>query len=105
MFRRRKYGISDAVRDVPVGLFCFELLYADGEDLTRLSYPERRARPAEAVTPPPPPPRPPPPPGAPPAAPDAAVEQAGAPGRAGGGGEAGGPAARDHAGAPRRLGV
>ncbi|HEY1347210.1 MAG TPA: ATP-dependent DNA ligase, partial [Streptosporangiaceae bacterium] len=27
MFRRRKYGISDAVRDVPVGLFCFELLY------------------------------------------------------------------------------
>src|SRR5947207_1678789 len=44
MFRRRKYGISDAVRDVPVGLFCFELLYADGQDLTRLSYPERRAR-------------------------------------------------------------
>ena len=28
MFRRRKYGIADAVRDVPVGLFCFELLYA-----------------------------------------------------------------------------
>jgi DNA ligase 1 len=51
MFRRRKYGISEAVRDVPVGLFCFELLYADGEDLTRLSYPERRARLAEAITP------------------------------------------------------
>jgi len=51
MFRRRKYGISDAVRDVPVGLFCFELLYADGQDLTRLSYPERRARLAEAITP------------------------------------------------------
>jgi DNA ligase 1 len=50
MFRRRKYGISDAVRDVPVGLFCFELLYADGQDLTRLSYPERRARLAEAIT-------------------------------------------------------
>jgi DNA ligase 1 len=50
MFRRRKYGISEAVRDVPVSLFCFELLYADGEDLTRLSYPERRARLAEAVT-------------------------------------------------------
>jgi len=38
MFRRRKYGIAEAARDVPVGLFCFELLYADGEDLTELSY-------------------------------------------------------------------
>jgi DNA ligase 1 len=51
MFRRRKHGIADAVRDVPVGLFCFELLYSDGEDLTRLSYPERRARLAEAISP------------------------------------------------------
>src|SRR6266700_2020776 len=51
MFRRRKHGIADAVRDVPVGIFCFELLYADGEDLTRLPYPERRARLAEAITP------------------------------------------------------
>jgi DNA ligase 1 len=50
MFRRRKYGITEAVRDVPVGLFCFELLYADGEDLTRLPYPQRRARLAEAIT-------------------------------------------------------
>jgi len=50
MFRRRKHGISDAVRDVPVGLFCFDLLYADGEDLTRLPYPQRRARLAAAVT-------------------------------------------------------
>src|SRR6202007_2248695 len=30
MFRRRKHGIDEAVRDVPVGLFCFELLFADG---------------------------------------------------------------------------
>ena len=45
MFRRRKHGISEAVRDVPVGLFCFDLLYADGEDLTRLPYP-RAAGPA-----------------------------------------------------------
>ena len=51
MFRRRKYGISDAVRDFPVSMFCFELLYADGADLTRLPYLERRARLAEAVTP------------------------------------------------------
>jgi DNA ligase-1 len=51
MFRRRKHGITEAVRDVPVSLFCFELLYADGEDLTRLPYPTRRARLAEAITP------------------------------------------------------
>ncbi|HXZ75852.1 MAG TPA: ATP-dependent DNA ligase, partial [Streptosporangiaceae bacterium] len=50
MFRRRKYGIAEAVRDVPVGLFCFELLYADGQDLTMLPYPQRRAALAEAIT-------------------------------------------------------
>jgi len=50
MFRRRKYGIDEAVRDVPVGLFCFELLYADGQDLTRRPYPERRAALAAAIT-------------------------------------------------------
>jgi DNA ligase 1 len=50
MFRRRKYGIAEAVRDVPVGLFCFELLYADGQDLTRQPYPQRRAALAEAIT-------------------------------------------------------
>ena len=51
MFRRRKYGIAEAVRDVPVGLFCFELLYADGQDLTQLPYPQRRAALAAAITP------------------------------------------------------
>jgi DNA ligase-1 len=51
MFRRRKYGIAEAVSDFPVSLFCFELLYADGTDLTRLPYLERRARLAEAVLP------------------------------------------------------
>ena len=49
MFRRRKHGIAEAARDVPVGLFCFELLYADGQDLTSLSYLDRRTRLAEAV--------------------------------------------------------
>jgi len=49
MFRRRKHGIADAVEDFPVSLFCFDLLYADGEDLTRLPYQERRARLAAAV--------------------------------------------------------
>jgi len=43
MLRRRKHGIDQAIRDVPVGLFCFELLYADGKDLTMLPYPRRRA--------------------------------------------------------------
>ena len=51
MLRRRKHGIDQAMQDVPVGLFCFELLYADGEDLTMLPYPERRARLAAAITP------------------------------------------------------
>jgi DNA ligase-1 len=50
MTRRRKHGIAEAVRDVPVGLFCFELLFADGQDLTQLPYPQRRARLAEAIT-------------------------------------------------------
>jgi DNA ligase-1 len=50
MFRRRKHGISEAVRDAPVSLFCFDLLYVDGEDLTRLPYPGRRARLASALT-------------------------------------------------------
>jgi DNA ligase 1 len=50
MTRRRKHGIAEAVLDVPVGLFCFELLFADGQDLTRLPYPQRRARLAEAIT-------------------------------------------------------
>jgi DNA ligase 1 len=51
MFRRRRHGIAEAVRDVPVSLFCFDLLYADGEDLTRLAYSERRARLAQAIRP------------------------------------------------------
>jgi DNA ligase-1 len=50
MLRRRKHGIDQAVRDVPVGLFCFELLYADGEDLTMRPYPERRAALEAALT-------------------------------------------------------
>jgi DNA ligase-1 len=49
MYRRRKHGIAQAAQDVPVSFFCFDLLYADGEDLTRLSYPQRRARLAEAI--------------------------------------------------------
>jgi DNA ligase-1 len=51
MFRRRKHGITEAVSDVPVSMFCFDLLYADGQDLTRLPYLERRARLEQAIAP------------------------------------------------------
>jgi DNA ligase-1 len=50
MYRRRKHGIAEAVTEVPVSLFCFDILYTDGEDLTRLPYLERRARLEQAVT-------------------------------------------------------
>jgi DNA ligase 1 len=40
--RRRKHGMDDAVRDVPVRIFMFDCLYLDGEDLTGRPYPERR---------------------------------------------------------------
>jgi DNA ligase-1 len=50
MLRRRKHGIDQAMLDVPVGLFCFEMLYADGEDLTMLPYPRRRAALEAALT-------------------------------------------------------
>jgi DNA ligase-1 len=51
MHRRRKHGIAEAVDSWPVSLYCFDMLYADGEDLTRLPYLERRARLEQAVTP------------------------------------------------------
>jgi DNA ligase-1 len=50
MYRRRKHGIAEAMTEVPVSMFCFDLLYADGEDLTRLPYLERRARLEQAIT-------------------------------------------------------
>ena len=50
MFSAASTEIAEAARDVPVGLFCFELLYADGQDLTERSYPERRTRLTEALT-------------------------------------------------------
>jgi DNA ligase 1 len=49
MLRRRTHGIAEVALEVPVALFCFELLYADGEDFTRLPYPERRDRLAAAI--------------------------------------------------------
>lgn len=40
--RRKKHGMDEAVRDVPVRIFMFDILYADGEDMTMRPYLERR---------------------------------------------------------------
>ncbi|MBR6038229.1 MAG: ATP-dependent DNA ligase [Candidatus Methanomethylophilaceae archaeon] len=40
--RRKKHGMDDAVKDVPVRIFMFDILYSDGEDMTSMPYPERR---------------------------------------------------------------
>lgn len=42
MHRRRKYEIGKAIKDCPVSLFMFEVLYVDGKDLTLKPYTERR---------------------------------------------------------------
>jgi len=34
MHRRRKYEVKQAIKDYPVSLFMFDVLYADGQDLT-----------------------------------------------------------------------
>ena len=44
MHRRRKYGVEEAITQYPISLFSFDLLYADGEDLTQLPFPLRRKR-------------------------------------------------------------
>jgi DNA ligase-1 len=41
MHRRRKYGIKRAMREYPVALFMFDVLYAGGRDLTLEAYPIR----------------------------------------------------------------
>lgn len=40
--RRRKHGLDSAIRDIPVRMFMFDILYLDGEDLTTLPYHRRR---------------------------------------------------------------
>jgi DNA ligase-1 len=42
MHRRRKYEIDKALEDYPVSLFMFDVLYADGKDMTLKPYTERR---------------------------------------------------------------
>ncbi len=40
--RGRKYELEKMVEEIPIGVFLFDLLYADGTDYTRVAYPERR---------------------------------------------------------------
>lgn len=42
MHRRRKYGIEEAMKQYPIVLNYFDLLYADGADYTAKSYMDRR---------------------------------------------------------------
>ncbi|MBC8497495.1 ATP-dependent DNA ligase, partial [Candidatus Bathyarchaeota archaeon] len=49
MQRRRKYGIEEMMEKLPVAVYLFECLYADGEDLTLRPYTERRRRLGEIV--------------------------------------------------------
>ena len=51
MRRKRKHGIAAAAEALPVSLYAFEVLFVDGEDLTRLAYPERRERLEQIVAP------------------------------------------------------
>ncbi|MGE4577350.1 MAG: ATP-dependent DNA ligase, partial [Candidatus Methanomethylophilaceae archaeon] len=41
--RRKKHGISDAIKDYPVRMFMFDMLYADGRDMTSEPYLDRRS--------------------------------------------------------------
>ena len=40
--RRRKHGLDSAIKEIPVRIFMFDILYLDGRDLTNLPYGERR---------------------------------------------------------------
>ncbi len=40
--RRRKYGVEEAAEKMPLKLFCFDLLYLNGKDITKEPYEERR---------------------------------------------------------------
>ncbi len=42
MHRRRKHGIEAASKELPLNLFCFDIMYLDGKDLTGKSYKQRR---------------------------------------------------------------
>jgi len=47
--RRRKYGVEEAAEKMPLKLFCFDLLYLNGKDITQEPYVERRKKLKEIV--------------------------------------------------------
>ncbi|MFQ6013194.1 MAG: ATP-dependent DNA ligase [Thermoplasmata archaeon] len=47
--RRRKYGVQEAIQEVPVALLLFDCLYLDGEELLTQPYARRRAALGRAV--------------------------------------------------------
>lgn len=49
MRRKRKHDIHIAIKEIPVKVFLFDLLYADGEDYTVKPLPERRAKLEEII--------------------------------------------------------
>lgn len=51
MRRKRKHGVAEAAKDLPLRLFAFDILYLDGEDLTGVPYGERRKRLENALRP------------------------------------------------------
>ena len=42
--RKRKHGVAEAAKRIPLKLFCFELLFLDGQDYTLKPYRERRKK-------------------------------------------------------------
>ncbi|MBV9281537.1 MAG: ATP-dependent DNA ligase [Chloroflexi bacterium] len=51
MRRRRKHGIDATAAELPLRLFAFDVLYADGENLTSRGYTDRRALLRELIRP------------------------------------------------------
>lgn len=49
--RRKKHGMNEAVKDYPVKIFLFDILYADGIDLTLYPFVERREHLEDAFDP------------------------------------------------------
>jgi DNA ligase-1 len=50
MHRRRKYGIAEAMQEIPTALYAFDALYLGGRDLTQAPYERRHAALARAIT-------------------------------------------------------
>ncbi len=42
--RRKKHGMENAIKEFPVKIFMFDIIYSDGIDVSLYPYPERRSR-------------------------------------------------------------